>query len=132
MCSEFSLIKIPFMLFQTLISKLFNISKVDEGGGRWPQNIQWVLFSVQSMLKCFQSGQRGKQSPTVYQGAMGLDRVVVMVVVVVVVVVVGAIVVTSVRNTMTSALCEGGAQGMAGPLCKVGRARFTESARQIL
>ena len=80
------------------------------------------------MLEYFQSGQRGKQSPTVYQWAMGLDRVVVMVVVVVV----GAIVVTSVRNTMTSALCEGGAQGMAGPLCKVGRARFTESARQIL
>ena len=52
------------------------------------------------MLEYFQSGQRGKQSPTVYQGAMGLDRVVVMVVVVVVV---GAIVVTSVRNTMMSA-----------------------------
>ena len=60
------------------------------------------------MLEYFQSGQRGKQGPTVYQGAMGLDRVVVMVVVVVV----GAIVVTSVRNTMTSALCNGDAQGM--------------------
>ena len=108
------------MLFQTLISKLFNISKVDEGGGRWPQNIQLVLFSVRPMLEYFQSGQRGKQSPTVYQGAMGLDRVV------------GAIVVTSVRNTMMSALCEGGAQGLARPLFKVGRGRFTESARQIL